>query len=154
MDTVSHNILLKKQHHFGIRGPAHKFICSFLHRKQSVSVDGIQSEIESITNGVAQGSILGLLLFLLYIDDLNNSVNCLRRLLADDTCVLINSSNLASLETEMNKDFLATVYKWCIANKLSLNPSKSNHLIIPLKHNIRSPHFTLFINNLPILSCD
>ena len=53
----------------------------------------------------------------------------------------------------MNKD-LANVYKWCNATKLSLNPSKSNHSTIPPKQNIRSPHFTLFIDNLPILSCD
>ena len=152
-DTVSHNILLKKLDHYGIRGPAHKLICSFLHRKQYVSVDGIQSEIESITYGVAQGSILGPLLFLLYINDLNNSVNCLPRLFADDTCLIIDSPNLASLETEMNKD-LTNVYNWSIANKLSLNPSKSNHLIISPKQNILSPHVTLIVNNLPILSCD
>ena len=145
--------MLKKLDHYGIRGPAHKLICSFLHRKQYVSVDGIQSEIESITYGVAQGSILGPLLFLLYINDLNNSVNCLPRLFADDTCLIIDSPNLASLEIEMNKD-LTNVYNWSIANKLSLNPSKSNHLIISPKQNILSPHVTLIVNNLPILSCD
>ena len=53
----------------------------------------------------------------------------------------------------MNKD-LANVYNWSIANKLSINPSKSNHLIISPKQNILSPHVTLIVNNLPILSCD
>ena len=53
----------------------------------------------------------------------------------------------------MNKD-LANVYNWSIANKLSLNPSKSNHLIISPQQNILSLHVTLIINNLPILSCD
>ena len=152
-DTVSHKILLKKLDHYGIQGLAHKLICSFLHQKQYVSVDGIQSEIESITYGATQGLVLGPLFFLLYINDLNNSVNCLPRLLADDTCLLTDSPNLASLETEMNKN-LANVYNWCIAYKLSLNPSKSNHLIISPKQNIQSLHFTSFINNLPILSCD
>ena len=113
--------MLKKLNHCGIRGPAHKLICSFLHRKQYVSVDGIQSEIESMTYGVAQGSILGPLLFLLYINDLNNSVNCLPRLFADDTCLIINSPNLASLETEMNKD-LANVYNWSI-KPIKIKPS-------------------------------
>ena len=141
-DTVSHSILLKKLDHYSIRGPAHKLVCSLLHRKQYVSVDGTQSEIESITYGVAQGSILGPLLFLLHIDDLNNSVNCLPQLFADDTCLLIHSPNLASLETKMNK-YLANVYNWSIANKLSLNPSKSNHLIISPKQNIQSPPFRL-----------
>ena len=144
--------MLKKLDHYGIRGPAHKLICSFLHRKQYVSVDGIQSEIESITYDVAQGSILGPLLFLLYTNDLNNSVNCLPRLFADHTCLIIDSPNLASLETEMNKD-LANVYDWCIANKLSLNPSKSNHLIISPKQNILSPDVTLIVNNFNRCAC-
>ena len=152
-DTVLHEILLKKLDHYDIRGPAYKLICSFLYRKQHVSVDSIQSEIESITYGVAQGSILGPLLFLLYINDLNNSVNSLPRLFADDTCLLTDSPNLASLEAEMNKDS-ANVYKQCIADKFSLNSSKSNLLIFLPKQNIRSPHFNLFIDNLPILSCD
>ena len=145
--------MLKKLDHYGIRGPAHKLIFSFVHQKQYVSADGIQSEIESITYGVAQESILSLLFFLLYINDLSSSVNCLPGLFADDTCLLRDNPNLASLEVAMNKD-LANVYNWCIANKLSLNPSKSNHLIISPKQNIQSPHFALFVNNLPILSCD
>ena len=62
-------------------------VLSFI-KKQYVSVDGIQSEIESITYGVAQESILGPLLFLLYINDLNNAENCLSRLFADDTSLL------------------------------------------------------------------
>ena len=95
--------------------------------------------------------MLGPFLFLLYINDLNNSVNCLPRLFADDTCLLIDSPNLATSETEINKD-LANIYTWSIANKLSLNPSKSNHLIIFPKQNIQSPHFALIVNNLPILS--
>ena len=84
--------------------------------------------------------MLGPLLFLLCINDLNNSINCLPRLFADDagTCLLVDSPNLATLETEYD---LANVYKWCIANKSSLNPSKSDHLIIPPKQNIRSFHF-------------
>ena len=114
-------------------------------------MDGIQSEIESITYGVAPGSILGPIVFLLYINNLNNSVTCLPRLFADNTCFFIDSPNLASLDTKINKDF-ANADKWCIANKLSLHPSKSNHLIIPPKQNIQSPHFTILINNLPILS--
>ena len=73
---------LKKLDHNGIGGLAHKLISSFLHRKQYVSVDGIQSEIESITYGVAQGSILGPFLFLLYINDLKYSVNCFQTILA------------------------------------------------------------------------
>ena len=86
-------------------------------------------------------------------DTCYNSVSCLSRLCAEDTCLLINRPNLASLKTEMNKDY-ANIYKWCITNILSPNPSKSNHLIFPHKKSIWSAYFTLFINNLPKLSCD
>ena len=102
---------------------------------------------------MAQGSILDPFLFLLYIKGSKQFCLCLPQLFADHTCFLIDSQNLASLETEMNKD-LTNVCKGCIADELSLNPPKSNHLIIPAKRNIRSSCFTLFIYNLPILSCD
>ena len=69
--------------------------------------------------------------------------NCLPRLFADDICFLINSPNLASLETEMNKD-LANIYKWCIANKLSINPLKSNLLsITPQTKYTKSPFYLI-----------
>ena len=57
-------------------------------------------------------------------------------------CLLIDSPNLASLETEMKKD-LANIYNWSIANKLSLNPSKWNHLIVSPKQNYTKSQFRL-----------
>ena len=79
-DTVSHNILLKKLYYMALwrLRPAHTLICSFLHRKQYVSVGGIPSKIDSKTYGVPQGSILNPLFFLLFIKDQHNSVNCKR----------------------------------------------------------------------------
>ena len=121
--------LKKKLKHCGIRGPAHTQLCSFLHRKQYVSADGIQPEIESITYDIVQGPILGPIFFL-YVNDLNNSVNCLPQLFADDTCLLIDSTNLASLKTEMNKN-LTNVYKWYIANELSQTHQNQTILSFP-----------------------
>jgi len=111
---------------------------SFLTRKQYASVNDFTSGVESITYGVAQGSIFDPLLFLLYINDLGNSVTCLPHLFADDTCLLIGNSNLTLLEAAMNND-LENVSKWCKANKLSLNPSKSNYIIVSPKLNLPSP---------------
>ena len=133
-DTVSHEILLSKLDHYGIRGSAHKLMQSFLNRKQFVGINGVNSEVERGTYGVAQGSTLSPLLFLLYINDLPCSTNCLPRLFADDTCLVINSPNLGTLENLINED-LANVYKWLQAKKLHLNSAKSNYLIVAPKMN-------------------
>ena len=130
-DTVSHNILLHKLEHFEILGPARCLLQSFLREKQFVSINNADSKIESNYHGVAQGSALGPLLFLQYINDLHSFTNILPRLFADDTCLIINSCNEKLLETEMNN--------WCCANKLSLNPKKSNYVIISPKSNAELP---------------
>ena len=75
---------------------------SFLNTKQFVSIAGINSVIERITYGVAQGSTLGPLLFFLYSNDLPLFTNCLPRLFADDTCLVIKSPELDTLENVMN----------------------------------------------------
>ena len=93
-DTVNHSILLSKLDHYGIRGPANRLIESFLDRKQYVCLSGCRSDLKSIKYGVAQGSKIGPLLFLIYINDLPNSVHCIPRLFADDTCSLLADANL------------------------------------------------------------
>ena len=69
-DMVDHEILLKKLHHYGIRGIVHKWFKSYLeNRRQFVSVGGSDSEEETLIYGVPQGSILGPILFIIYIND-------------------------------------------------------------------------------------
>ena len=97
-DTVSHSIFLSKLDHYGIRGSANQLVKSFLNRRQYVSVNGTNSDIKLITNGVVQGSTLGPILFLLYINDLHNSTNCLPHLLADDTCLVLHSPDPNNVE--------------------------------------------------------
>ena len=88
-DTVNHQILLKKLHYYGMLLSALKWFESYLSkRKQCVSIGNTNSEIGMLTCGVPQGSILGPLLFLLYINDITKSSNLLKFLLfADDTCL-------------------------------------------------------------------
>ena len=142
-DTVSHNILLQKLYHYGIRGPAHKLIESYLTcRKQFVSIDNVNNSAQSINIGVPQGSTLGPLLFLIYINDLFDAIFSKLRLFADDTCIMLSDSSLPNLETKCNTE-LNQLKNWCNTNKLHINFKKSSVLFIPSKLN--SPTFNLKI---------
>ena len=136
-----------------MRGSANQIIKSFLNRKQYVSVNGTNSDIKLITNGIAQGSTLRPILFLLYINDLYNSTNCLPRLFADDTCLVLHSPDPNNLEHMMNNE-LRNADEWCRANKLSFNPSKSNFLVIPPRLRKQPPYISLKLNSVEINPCE
>ena len=95
-DNVNHDILLKKLEHYGIRGNALKWFRSYLpNRKQYVSLNGECSESKHITCGVPQGSCLGPLLFLIYINDLPNISEVLHfYLFADDTNIYYEAETI------------------------------------------------------------
>ena len=104
-DTVNHSILLKKLEHYGIRGTAMNCFTSYLiDRQQYVSVNGHCSNYLNITCGMPQGSVLGPLLFFIYINDLPNSTKVLTfYLFADDTNIYFESSDLILLQKAINK---------------------------------------------------
>ena len=135
-DTVDHEILLKKLEHYGIRGTALSWFSFYLsNRSQYVSVNGHNSSHLNVTCGVPQGSVLGPLLFLIYINDLPKSSNKLSfYLFADDTNIYFESDNLNHLENVVNKE-LKHVKKWLDANKLALNIDKTNFIIFHSPHN-------------------
>ena len=154
-DTVNHNILLNKLEQYGIRGVAHKFFLSFLsNRCQYVSLDNKQSTCKKITCGVLQGSVLGPLLFTLYINDINSSTSDCPKLFADDTCLILQDNTLNHLYNKIFSE-ISSVNKWMGANKLTLNLEKSNVIIINLKNSqIGSKPNTVSIHQhvLPSLS--
>ena len=129
-DTVDHNILLAKLHHYGIRDKAHSLFKSYLSgRQQFVSLSGKTSAKLAIRHGVPQGSVLGPLLFLIYINDLNDAIeNSIVHHFADDTNLLCVSKSLESLVKKMNLD-LMYLWHWLNANKISLNASKTEYLL-------------------------
>ena len=125
-DTVNHTILLKKLTHYGIRGVANKWFQSFLEdRKQFTSVLGIKSAEKPIKYGVPQGSVLGPLLFILFINDLHKAAEfSSARHFANDTNLLLIVKSLKKINKHINRDLELTV-DWIRANKLSLNASKT-----------------------------
>lgn len=126
-DTVDQSILLQKLHHYGIRGIAHNWFKSYLdNRQQFVSIGNVNSDTKQVLMEVPQGSVLGPLLFLLYINDFQNSSNVLDfHLFADDSNLFYSNKSLSDLEAKINIE-LQSVYNWLCANKLSLNIEKSN----------------------------
>ena len=125
-DTVNHDILLKKMNHYGFRGKINEWVRSYLcERNQKVTINGISSESRVIHHGVPQGSVLGPILFLLYINDLHNCIKHSTTFhFADDTNLLNISCNYKTLKKEVNKD-LKLLVQWLRANKISLNNDKT-----------------------------
>ena len=133
-DTVDHEILLSKLSHYGIRGNCLNWFQSYLsNRKQFVTYNGVSSPVNRITCGVPQGSILGPLLFLLYINDLGNMCSSTTSILfADDTNIFKIGNNLKEMEDELNSE-LSKISIWLRANKLSLNIGKTHFMLFSNK---------------------
>lgn len=127
-DTVDHAILLQKLDHCGIRGQLHNWFSSYLcNRKQFCVINEVASSKLTMSHGVPQGSILGPLLFLIYMNDLANVVENLK-LFADDTNVFAAGKTPEELETLGNSD-LASISQWMKANKMTINLEKTCYTI-------------------------
>ena len=129
-DTVDHAILLAKLQHYGIRGKAYSLFKSYLSgRKQFVSISGCNSSELLMKHGVPQGSVLGPLLFLIYINDLNFAIKgSIVHHFADDTNLLCITDSLESLVETINLD-LQSLWHWLSANEISLNASKTEYVL-------------------------
>ena len=141
-DTINHSILLNKLNYYGVRGIALSLFTNYLqNRAQYVEINSTKSTLLSITTGVPQGSILGPLLFLIYVNDLPLSVTSPIILFADDTSVIIKAKSSTTLHNEISNT-LSIMEDWFAANKLSINANKSK-LMLFSQYNI---------TNIPIIS--
>ena len=133
-DTLNHEILLYKLNYYGIKGTAYKLIKSYLsNRKQYVEFSNTKSETNEITTGVPQGSILGPLLFVIYINDIANASTLFNTIIyADDTTLTGNLSSFKSANSSIAQNInneLKKVTTWLQVNKLSLNVQKTKLMI-------------------------
>ena len=131
-DTVSHKRLLSKLSHYGINGQIFSWIKDFLlDRKQQVILGNVHSSSCSVLSGVSQGSVLGPLLFIIYINDLPISISSKIRLYADDVIIyraILSSEDASILQEDLNK-----LVSWAATWLMSLNLNKCEHLVITSK---------------------
>ena len=134
-DTLDHNILLNKLEYYGVRGITLNWFRSYLsNRCQYVTINNTCSSLRKISHGVPQGSILGPLLFILYINDITNCSDIMSFILfADDTNLLFSCNDIVSLFLTVNIE-LSKLALWFRINKLSLNIKKTSYIMFGFKH--------------------
>ena len=150
-DTVDFSILLKKLDYYGFKGVTNLWFSNYLtNRFQYVSLGTFHSKMLPILCGVPQGSILGPLLFLLYINDMPNCTNFFTLLFADDTTLQLTSNNTDTLFQLANTE-LTKVNDWFSRNALTLNVKKTKYILFHTpRMAIDLPLPTLKINNSKI----
>ena len=155
-DKVWHNGLIFKLKQNGVSGLLLKLLEDYLtNRKQRVVLNGESADFEDIISGVPQGSVLGPLLFLVYINDLEENIKSQIRFFADDTMLFSIIKNPAITANDLNQD-LETIrrgaYKW----KLEFNPDRTKQATeLLFSHKIKAPiHPTLYFNGDPVTKVD
>ena len=129
-DTVNHEILLQKLGKIGIKGNTIFLIKNYLeNRTQSTCANGVYSDHSRIRCGILQGSVLGPMLFLIYINDLCNVIlNCNTFLYADDTVLVANAMSIYDAHVMLQND-LDNVAYWCKGNKLRINIKQKSMVV-------------------------
>ena len=147
-DSIDIDILLVKLSNYGIRGIMFDWIKDYLKdRSQYTFVNGIKSEVKNINYGVPQGSVLGPLLFLIYVNDLHRAtLEASPKLFADDTNIFIAANNLSDLTHKANNS-LNQIYQWCLANKITINLDKTNFTVFSPNKNIAPDNLIISIGN-------
>jgi hypothetical protein len=148
-DSVDHSILCRKLSAMGVQST--EWFHSYLsNRKQIVNINGIESDPLDISCGVPQGSILGPLLFLCYVNDMPNSVNCMMLQYADDSALIYSDKDPEKIGNILSKN-LDSCNNWLIENKLSLHMGKTELILFGSKIKLnRFPDFSILCHGQTI----
>ena len=136
-DTVDHCILINKLQALGFDTCSREWFRSYLtNRKQLVDIAGTLSPFQNVTCGVPQGSILGPLLFLVYVNDMCSAVNCKLLLYADDSALIVPGKDVKEIELQLTKE-LKSISNWLTDNKLSLHLGKTESILFGTKKKLQ-----------------
>jgi hypothetical protein len=148
-DTIDHKLLMKKLDYYGIRNSELDWFQSYLmNRAQKVRCNGLTSEPVGLDIGVPQGSVLGPFLFLIYANDLGNFIsggtcNCF----ADDTVIYVAGETVEQVTNQL-QNIINGVNGWYEGNRLKVNPSKSEIILIGTKKKLQNVNASTFIIDL------
>lgn len=137
-ETIDRTILINKLQYYGIQGVALQWFTDYLtNRAQVTNYNGTTSEVIECNHGVPQGSVLGPLLFIIYINDIGCIINDSKlNLFADDTLISASGGNVQQVVDIINND-LSKLDRWLITNKLKLNTDKTKCMVIASKNNLK-----------------
>ena len=152
-DTVNHSIMCQKLEAIGFDQSTVAWFKSYLqNRTQLVNVNGVFSDKRNISCGVPQGSVLGPLLFNLYINDMQSSVSCKLMLYADDAALIVSHKDYNTVESNLS-DNLYSLNNWLIHNKLSLHLGKTQSILFASKRKLKiHSHLNVTCGRTPIES--
>ena len=156
LDKVWHPGLLFKLRSYGIKGNLLKLLENYLHnRKQRVVLDGQCSSWKNILSGVPQGSVLGPLLFLIYINDLPDGICSLCKIFADDTSIFSKAHNKHSSHTNLNND-LANITEWAFQWKMQFYPhrNKQANEVYFTRKTTSHDYLPITFNGNPVQQCN
>ncbi len=147
-DRVWHTGLYFKLRQYGINGRLLRWINDYLtNRCQRVFVETSYSDIKHITAGVPQGSVLGPLFFLIYVNDIADNLDSITRLFADDSSISDSSANINSIELKINKD-LQSLLDWSKQWLVNFNPAKTEAMFFSFIHTVNRP--LLYFDNVQL----
>jgi len=152
-DTVDHSILMMKLHATGLAQDILRWFGLYMsNRQQLVDISGTYSSTAHVTCGVPQGSILGPLLFLIYVNVMSALVQNKLLLYADDSAIYVSGKNIPTVEKALSED-LMSVSHWLVDNKLSLHLGKTEFIVFGSMQKLRSQSsLNVTCNSTPISS--